>query len=414
MRILLISNYYPPFELGGLEQNTREICLRLRNGGHKTSVLTSNHRADELQLSEKDVIRGLFLESPDHIHYHPRYILTHRLGERRNKELLNQTVESFKPDIIFLVGMWNLPISLAEEAEKLSPGRVVYYVASYWPTELDAHTAYWTTNNEKNNQKYLKRILGWIAQRTLLNQKPRNCLNFPHVLCVSNYMKQHLIKHAQIPADRMKVVNNGIDLDHFQIKDLSKNDTNLKLVYAGRLSPDKGVHTAIEAIAIFNNRQRDDPAELSIYGKGSPIYEEYLRDQISQNGMQDYVHFEGWVGRDQIPDILIEYDVFLFPSIWPEPLARAVQEAMACGLVVIGTTTGGTPEILQDGYNGLTFEAGDATMLADKISEITSDREHMVALGKAARKTVEAHFGLDRMVDELEASFEDVLHASPP
>jgi glycosyltransferase involved in cell wall biosynthesis len=88
-----------------------------------------------------------------------------------------------------------------------------------------------------------------------------------------------------------------------------------------------------------------------------------------------------------------------------------VQEAMASGLIVIGTTTGGTPEILQDGRNGLTFTAGNAAMLAEKILWLTQNQDKWQFLAQAARQTVEQQFTLSRMVNELEAQFDQLIQA---
>ena len=72
-------------------------------------------------------------------------------------------------------------------------------------------------------------------------------------------------------------------------------------------------------------------------------------------GLDSKIRFVGQVDRYEMPSVMIEHDVLVFPSVWEEPLARVVQEAMASGLVVIGTVTGGTAEILRDGVTGLTF-----------------------------------------------------------
>jgi glycosyltransferase involved in cell wall biosynthesis len=82
---------------------------------------------------------------------------------------------------------------------------------------------------------------------------------------------------------------------------------------------------------------------------------------------------------------------------------------MACGLVVIGTATGGTREILHDGENGLIFEAGDAQMLAEKIFQIYDDEKLRTRLAKAGRRTVKEEYSLDCMVEEIEKSFTQIL-----
>jgi hypothetical protein len=100
-----------------------------------------------------------------------------------------------------------------------------------------------------------------------------------------------------------------------------------------------------------------------------------------------------------MPGIFAAHDIFLFPSIWEEPLARVVQEAMACGLVVIGTDTGGTPELLAHGHNGLVFSAGDAPDLARSLETAIADQHRFASLSQNARRTVETHFTMERMID---------------
>lgn len=408
MRILVISNYYSPFEIGGWEQLTRDVCTRLKQRGHQVYVLTSNYRANESITAESDVARILHLESPDHIHYHPEYTLQHHRQERENCTILQKRVQEFAPDVIFVNGMWNLPVSLLQEAERLLPGRVVYYMASYWPTETDAHTAYWS-DAPTGWRQWPKRLLGAVVKRLWLTSTPRNQLEFALVMCVSGFVRDKLVREANIPVERTCVVYNGIEPELFTIRPFSSHASALKLLYAGRLSPDKGVHTIIESLAYLRQQYPNLPVQLSIYGGGAPEYEDRLRRQTRELQVTDEVQFCGKVPREQMPIVFAAHDVLLFASVWAEPLARTVQEGMACGLVVIGTTTGGTPEILQDGRNGLTFEAENAAMLAEKIALVAQNRPWADQLAQEARRTVEACFTMDRMVDEIEKQFTELL-----
>jgi glycosyltransferase involved in cell wall biosynthesis len=189
------------------------------------------------------------------------------------------------------------------------------------------------------------------------------------------------------------------------MRSLTATVSDLHLLYAGRLAPDKGVHTIIEGLANLLKRQPDAPVQLSIIGAGVPAYEKKLQLLVQEFNLERWVTFRQRVPREQMPAILAENDVLLFPSVWAEPLARMVQEAMAMGLVVIGTPTGGTPEILHDGENGLVFEAENAPMLAEKMAALLNDYDWRVQLAQAARRTVEERFTLSRMVDELETCF---------
>ncbi len=405
MKILVISNYYPPLEVGGWEQLTRDVAEALQHRGHAVQVLTSNYRAAEAPAPEPMVKRILQLESSDHVYYRPYYTLTHRWDERQNKMALSKTVQRSQPDIIFINGMWNLPVSLAQHAEHLLPGRVVYYMASYWPTELDAHTAYWLGTENKPEQNWAKRWLGTLLKKTLFIGCTRNNLAFEHVLCVSKFVQDHLVKEAGIAPTHTRVVHNGVNPAIFATPNGHHSAPVLRLLYAGRLSPAKGVHTAIAALAQLRQGRADFPVQLSIVGSGSERYVTVLKHQANRLGVENAVQFWGQVPREDMPAILAKHDVLLLLSIWPEPLARMTQEAMASGLVVIGTPTGGTPEILVDGENGLMVEPEDPDALADKIRLLATDPTLRRNLAKAARQTVEEHFTFSRMVDEIETYF---------
>lgn len=401
----MISNYYPPLELGGWPQLTEDNVNHLKKRGHEVIVLTSRYQIERLKTSEQGIDRVLHLESPDHEHYHINYTWEHRFWEVQNQEDLTRIVFNFKPDIIFINGMWNLPVSLARKAEQLLPGRVVYYMASLWPVEIDAHSAYWNNAAAKKHWKIPKQLLGQIIKNSLITGTPRNCLDFPLVLCVSDYIQQILIREASIPKERIRVVHNGVETDHLVKREPSRVPNPLRLIFAGRLSPDKGVHTAIESMSHLQEKFPELQVSLSIYGEGPVEYETKLKNLIQESKLGKKIKCLGWVPRDEMLKILPNHDVLLFTSIYHDPLARILQEAMACGLVVIGSMTGGTPEILENGRNGLTFKAGNSEQLADKISYIAKDTEIYNRLALAAVKTVEEKFTLEGMVDNLERCF---------
>ena len=414
MRIICISNYYPPYEIGGWEQLLRDIVNRLRTRGHEVLVLSSDYGTDEPAVAEPQVERVFHLESPDHVTYHPRYSIQRRTWEEENKYHLRRTVEEFKPDVIYINGMWNLPVSLAHEAERILPGNVVYYMASLWPIEEDAHKSYWVSPPNKVWAKPLKQVLNQVVDNLFLDDMKRNQLDFPRVLCVSDFIRQQMIEDAGIPSEQIYVVHNGVELDDFAMRDLSSADDVVRIVYAGRLTPEKGVHTVVEALSIFVSNDPSVSVSLSIVGGGPSAYEHQLRKLVQNAHLEEFVNFTGQVPREQMPEILTEHDILVLPSIWQEPLARIAQEAMACGLVVVATTTGGTAELIDDGDNGVLFEAGDAEMLASKIDNLATDRQLRFRLAKSGRKTVEERFSFERMVDEIEQHLRQVNAAGLP
>ncbi len=412
MRILVLTNYYPPFELGGWGQLTQEMVRGLRARGHRVRVLTSDYRAAEVVGPEIGVSRILHPSSPDHLHYHPWYALHFRRWRAENLRRLKDEIRSFEPEVLFVNGMWNLDPALAVTAEDWMPGRVIYYLASPWPTDRDPHVAYWTAPAVRGLRRLPKRLVGQVVLRTLLRTHNGRRPRMERALCVSQYMRRYLIDQVGVPAENARVVYNGIDLAAFPWQERRSPPLPLRLLYAGRLSRDKGVHTAVEGFARFREVFPDYPAHLTILGEGPEAYRAHLERLAESLGAVEAVHFEPGVPRDCMPRVLAGHDVLLFPSVWQEPLARMVQEAMACGLVVIGTTTGGTAELLVEGETGLSFEAEDVVGLARQIARLVEQPDLFGRLARAGRKAVEERFSLDRMIDELESVFREVVGAA--
>jgi glycosyltransferase involved in cell wall biosynthesis len=129
---------------------------------------------------------------------------------------------------------------------------------------------------------------------------------------------------------------------------------------------------------------------------------------VGELGLADRITFRGRVPRDEIPGRLALADVFLFASIWEEPIARSVMEAMAAGLAVIGTPVGGQREMLEHGVNALVYPPDDAAALAACVQRLRDDRALCARLGDAGRRTVLERYTLDRMADEMERWLEQV------
>ncbi len=413
MRILFISNFYPPHRVGGWEQLVEEINLELRSRGHKTHVLTSNYLAGADSTDRPGVGRVLHLES-DLYHYKPYQFFFGRSQRlRHNLSHVQGAITKFDPDVLFIHGMWNLSRRIAWQAEQLKPRSVVYYVASDWPYAPDIHVQYWQDPARTLPRRFLKRIMAMAAINMVEQERRGYPLNFRHVLCVSQAVRMNLATNADIPMDRMHVIYNGIRTDQFVPKNQSSESSTdgnaFRLIYAGSLASHKGVHTAIEAMDILAQQKHRKNITLTIVGSGHPEYVGRLKSYVAFNGLETSVRFRGSVPRGEMPDLLRAYDALVLPSICEEALARIVQEAMSSGLVVIGTTTGGMGEILLEGDTGLTFEPQDAFGLAKQIDKLCDDRQLAHRLALQGRRIVLEKFDIYRMVDQIVDYFLDVL-----
>jgi hypothetical protein len=145
MRLLFLSNFYPPHAIGGYEQWCQEVTLALQARGHQVSVLTSRYGLEHgtADPDSPSVRRKLHLMSRLD-YYDPVHFLTQwRAEEAYNHRELLATINIAQPDLILVWGMWNLSLSLPYWAEQRLPGRVAYYLSSYWPIDQDAHRAFW-------------------------------------------------------------------------------------------------------------------------------------------------------------------------------------------------------------------------------------------------------------------------------
>lgn len=410
MRILFITAFYPPHVVGGWEQLVEELNLRLREKGHTTRVLTSDYAVGN-GVRDKDVDRLLHLEA-EVDHYVPSSVFFYRKRLKASLEATRRAIESFAPDTVFIHIMWNLSRGVAWMAERLCPGKIVYYMADHWTWAPGPHLEYWQDPATSRAKRSLKRALAPLAMKWICSQNRRFELKLDRVLCVSRAISNELQEHSIADPANLHVVYNGVDIEVFHPPSRPRPATSgaLALVYAGSLVWHKGVHTAIQALGHLKDRHKDD-IRLSIFGSGHPDYEKHLRQLVHERGLLDRVEFRGRVPRERMPSLLREFDVLILPSTWEEPLARITQEAMASGLVVVGTLTGGTGELLVEGETGLTFDKENPEQLARQLVRLRENPQLLGELSDRGRKAVAERFDIRLMVSEVESHLESMLQS---
>lgn len=400
MRILILSNFYPPNDFGGYEQICYDVVTGLQARGHQMHILTSRYGLKS-PIADKDVTRTLYLQAEDINYYRPLdFFLKHKTQEQFNRRALQEAIRRFNPELIFVWGMWNLSLALPKLAETLLPGRVLYYMSSYWPTDIDPHTGYWQMPANRPVTELLKRPLRALALAQLKREDYPPKLQFERVVCCSQYVRDTLVKAGKLPASA-GVIYISVNPEPF-LHPVSATDEPLNMLYFGRLIHDKGVHTAIEALGVLKQQNPAHTAKLTILGSGHPDYEATLHTMVQELGLEDQIQFIKRVPRDQIPQLLKQFNVFLFTSIWPEPMALSVMEAMSAGLLVIGAEVGGQAEMLTNRETALTFQAENAAQLAEQIAYAADHPAHRRQMAEAGQKLVLKKFTLSRMIDDLE------------
>ena len=185
---------------------------------------------------------------------------------------------------------------------------------------------------------------------------------------------------------RITCVPNGVDLGAFRrqepVAEQGGVDANgpLRLLCVGRLIERKGQQHLIEAVKRLSDQGIELTLELVGTGDAASAYEA----QVRQLGLEDRVHFAGYVPREQIARHYTAAHVFVLPS-YNEGMSVATLEAMAAGLPVVVTRTGGTAELVEEGVNGFAFDWGDVDSLVGHLRRLATDRGRVRAMGQASQ-----------------------------
>jgi glycosyltransferase involved in cell wall biosynthesis len=416
MRVLFLTNFYQVQGSGGEEQSCQQVVDGLNQRGHTTLVLTSMHGSNNLPVEVDGIYRSLYLEMDLVPLRHSITFFTKRKArENHNLQVFERVIQQFHPEIIFIWGMWNLPYSLPAFAEARYPHKVVYRFATYWPTLPSQHEFYWRAPGRNWYSQLPKKVLGYVALALLKRETQKAPLAFRHAICVSAATRAVLVE-AGVPVSQARIIHTGLDVERYlngnEPHSLHHDAKILRLLYAGRLYPEKGIDTVIEAMTRLVNGQGKREIRLSIAGSGSAEYENHLHQLVNRVGLSDNVFFLGWVPPAEMPELLRKHDVLVLPSLWPEPFSRAVLEGMISGLVVVAARTGGTPEIVMDGENGLMFTPNDPQDLAKKIALLVDDPESCDQLSEAGRQTILERFTMTKMMDKIESYLQQVAAGS--
>ena len=192
---------------------------------------------------------------------------------------------------------------------------------------------------------------------------------------------------------------NGIDCAPFMRfnRSLPAPGSPLHLLYIGRLAPCKGIHEAIEAMALLKEGGAVD-ARLVIAGSGPD--EAVLKLRVRELGLRGKVHFAGPSFGEDKARLLSRSDVLLLPS-HSEGLPYALLEAMAAGVVPVVTPVGAIPEVMENGVHGRLVPVGDIGAIAEAVAALDADRAALARMSAASRRRVAAAYSIDRVAGEL-------------
>ena len=181
------------------------------------------------------------------------------------------------------------------------------------------------------------------------------------------------------------------------------------LVMAGRISPWKGQHVFVEALARVRETQ---PAVHGVIvglaeEADGPGYAGRVQAQAEALGLGRHLRRAGF--RSDMPQVLRAADVVVHCSVKPEPFGRVIIEGMAAGRPVAASALGGAAEIISDGVDGLLTPAGDAAALAAALNRLLADPLERQRLGEAAQRTVAQRYQVAAHVQAVLTFYQRVL-----
>jgi glycosyltransferase involved in cell wall biosynthesis len=170
-------------------------------------------------------------------------------------------------------------------------------------------------------------------------------------------------------------------------------------LYVGRLSPEKGVQTLLDAWKLLRV-----PLPLKIAGDGP------LAAEVRQAAEGDpRIEALGWRAHDEILELLKSAAFLIVPSLWYEGLPHTIIESFAAGTPVVASRLGSMLELVHDGVTGLHFAPGDADDLAQRVSWLADHPAERAALRMGARREYEHHYTAERNYDLLLGIYHGVL-----
>lgn len=355
MRLLIVSNLFPPDVIGGYELLCADVAERLRRRGHEVEVLTTGaERPRETRVHRRLVLNRPFSAAPRGRDRVRQWWATMINGARTRAFL------AARPDFDAVLAMSQRRLGLAPLYAAQGAGLpIVATVNDDWPVAYAAR-----------------------GRGPHLRPTDRGLVVDP--IYVSAAIRDEVRGHTPSwPPGQ--VAFQGVDLDRFRPRPPRPLPAAPRLLFLGRLHPSKGPDRALDALAAL--RQRGCDATLTLAGPAFPTELAALTGQAQRLGVTPHVTFLGACPRQGVPDLLHRHDAMLLPTRWEEPLGLTQLEAMACAVPVIGTPTGGARE-LDDRLRAILRPAGPTG--ADIAAEVEAAIDAPERVAAHVRRGLEA------------------------
>jgi glycosyltransferase involved in cell wall biosynthesis len=421
MKILIVSNFYPPHYRGGYEVRCKQVAETMQQRGHQVRVLTSvygfpmNSRGDFQRQTEfiggvrVDRWLNIYAYGPQPPHRPWTFFQAKRelADARRFVNLLSE----FKPDMVNWWSMNGLAMNLLP-----IPGAVhipdVHWIEHPWMINEygvagEKAAPFWESLWDGVwGPRPFQPLLRWFGHRweqqvASEGLPTREFPNSPrHVVFVSEYLRR-LYREAGLKFPSSEIIFGGVPAEQFYSPvRRHDNESPMRILYAGQITPDRGLHTAIEAFGQIAPKLRAR-VNLTIAGHSTGDYYDAIQKRVHELGLAGSVKFLGKVSHDHMPDVYKEHDILAFVSTREEGLPLVMVEAMLAGCAVVTTGSGGAQEIA-DLAKLPVFPKGDFLALAQLLESFVDQPERMREIAMQGQSVALRELTLQRMIEQWE------------
>lgn len=425
MKILVLTNLYPPYSVSEYEVRCATVTDQLREKGHQVRVLTSNHGLPQKSASqtsadltinperqEKNISRALRL----HGHFGHPWLGISKLKhlELYNNEALQDTLHRFKPEIVHVWNMAGLSKSLLLTLQK-SGIPVVYDVADYWiarSLKWDVWLRWWN----RRDISRINKVRRWFAQtfgnrKRIQNLAPTNPIEhiqFRRIYFSCKRLKQATLE-AGYPVSHAEIIYCPVNTTVFTGLPKSHNQPLHKLLFVGNLSEDNGIMTVLRTMYELIDKFS---GTLTVCGDGDLHYVERLKQFVTEERLP--VVFTNLKNSTEMAEVYRNHDALLFTPEYDTPDFTIPLEGMACGLPVICSTRGGAAELISNDETGLNYHYGDAAALAQQILKLASNGEFRYKIASKGQKRILDRYSEPNIVSQIEAYLHTTLNQWTP
>ncbi len=370
-RILMLAWEYPPHHVGGLGRHVYHLGRALARTGAQVTVVTRSPDGRSAVWDDQ----GVTVVAAPSYGLHPPDFVT--WAAQLNVSLMESVVGNLSSRDFDLVHAHDWIVAYAARALKYSWG--IPLVATIHATEHGRQNG---VHNPQ--QQHISETEWWL------------CYEACRVITCSQYMKEEVGRVFAVPGDKVRVIPNGISGSWFEVA--RKPAEKPLAIFVGRLVPEKGPQTAVEAMHWVVSEFPE--AKMVLAGDG-PM-EGDLRRRIYQGGLGRVVELAGRKDDEGLRDLYSKAWVAAFPSSY-EPFGIVALEAMATGVPCIVGDAGGLREIVENGTTGLTVQPDNPKALADAVKAVFRGRELAERMARSARTVARTQYSWDDIArDTLE------------